>query len=306
MNRYFVTINIEGKPFQKFGLEAVSDAKTNVVGIDIGTQTLAYCVRNKYGYVLETGLFELVSEINNEYLKKQDTVNYWMELSRRINNPQNYNKDGTISKGKKEWIESRNYKILKNKNAELGRNKKEAVKKSHSEFVKFLLNKGFNVVIEDMNYSALAKRAKETTYHTKIVNGKEVNIPNKKSRFGKSVLKKSPATFMHILELAVKEVGGTYLKADKFTTKASQYNHQTDTYEKKSLGTRWVSNLMYNGCSVKIQRDIYSAFLLSMLDEDKKIRKDLCDVGFDSFVIEHNKCISILNKDQSQALKNIL
>lgn len=44
-----------------------------------------------------------------------------MDRSRRATNPQNYNDNGTIKKGKKTWNYSNHYKKLKAKHAELCR-----------------------------------------------------------------------------------------------------------------------------------------------------------------------------------------
>ena len=304
--RYYMTMCIDGKPFKKFGLNAISDARTNVCGIDIGTQTVALSFRNKEGYVFRTDLFELVEDIDNEYLNRMADVNRKMERSRRINNPDNFNEDGTIKRGRLDWIDSNNYQQLKIKNATMGRNITEAVKKSHSELIKYIFNLAHNVVIEDMNFSGLAKRAKETTYRTVEVEGKEVQRANRKSRFGKSIQKKSPATFVNMLKLAANEVGTEVLFADRFGTKASQYNHQTNEYMKKGLSSRWNLDLYYMGEEVKIQRDLYSAFLLAALNPDKSINQKVCEVGFDSFVEEHNRCLEEIKGTESQALKNIL
>ena len=307
VNRYYLTINLDGEPFKKYGLNAVSDARNNVVGIDLGTQTIALSFRDKNGKVFKTDLFEFVENVDNDYIKKIEDVNRKMERSRRENNPQNFNEDGTISKGKKQWNCSQNYKDLKNKNAQLYRNIHEYSKVSHAELVKYILNFAHNVVVEPMSYPALAKRAKETTYKTVEIDGQEVQRANKKARFGKSVLKKSPASFVNMLKQGVAEVGGRCVEVDKFNTKASQYNHQLDDYIKKNLGTRWNTDLYYMGEEVKIQRDLYSAFLLSNVGiETKIINKSMCDIGFDDFVLLHNKCIEELKGTSSQALRNIL
>lgn len=304
--RYYMTMCIYGKPFKKFGLNSISDARTNVCGIDIGTQTVALSFRNKEGYVFRTDLFELVEDIDNDYLNRMADVNRKMERSRRINNPDNFNEDGTIKRGRLDWINSNNYQKLKVKNATMGRNITEAVKKSHSELIKYIFNLAHNVVIEDMDFTGLAKRAKNTTYRTVEVDGKEVQRANRKSRFGKSIQKKSPATFVDMLKLAANEVGTEVLFADRFGTKASQYNHQTNEYMKKGLSTRWNLDLYYMGEEVKIQRDLYSAFLLAALNPDKSINQKVCEVGFDSFVEEHNRCLEEIKGTESQALKNIL
>lgn len=307
VNRYYLTVNIDGTPFNKYGLDAISDAKDNVVGIDLGTQTVALSFRDKTGKVFKVDLFEFVEEVDNAYIGRMSEVSRAMDRSRRVNNPENYNEDGTPKRGKRDWVISQNYTDLKDKNATMGRNMRVYSKVSHAQLVKYIMNYAHNVVIEPMDYSALQKRAKETTYRTVVVDGKEVQRANKKARFGKSVLKKSPALFVNMLKEAVKEVGGQFINASKFETRASQYNHQTDECKKKTLNTRWNDNLYYMGKEVKIQRDLYSAFLLSNMNFDtKKINKELCDIGFDEFVVQHDKCLERLKGAESAALRNIL
>lgn len=304
-DRYYLTVSLEGEPFRKYGLNTIQNVETNVVGIDLGTQTCALTFRNGQGNIFKVDLLELVEDIDNEYINKIADVGRSLERSRRINNPDNFNVDGTISKGKKVWNNSKNYKELKDKNSELTRNIREYAKVSHSLLVKYILNYAHIIVIEDMDFSALAKRAKETTYREIEKDGKIVKVANKKARFGKSVLKKSPALFVNILKKGIEEVGGTLIIADKFNTKASQYNHQLDDYIKKELSARW-NYLYYMGEEIKIQRDLYSSFLLACIDGNKVINKNLCDYGFDDFVILHNKCLETLKDKNTGALKNIL
>ena len=49
--------------------------------------------------IFNLNLFELVEDIDNEYLNRMADVNRKMERSRRINNPDNFNEDGTIKRG---------------------------------------------------------------------------------------------------------------------------------------------------------------------------------------------------------------
>ena len=52
---------------------------------------------------------------------------------------------------------------------------------------------------------------------------------------------------------------------NNFDTKASQFNHFDGTYTKKTLSQRWND---FNG--IKIQRDMYSAFLIINISDDLK------------------------------------
>lgn len=308
--RYYLNITFDGLAPRKFGLNSIENAATNVVGIDIGTQSIVLCYRHADGEVFKVEAFELSESVDNDLMHKISDYNRSLEHKRRINNLGNYNADGTISKGQKEWKSSRNYKETLSEYRTLNRNKTEYNKVSHSQLVKHILNYAHNVIIEPMDYPALAKRAKETTYKEVEVNGEIHKRANKKARYGKSVLKKSPASFMNMLEQGVKEVGGTYTKVSKYGTKASQYNHITNTFVKKDRNTRY-NYLTYDDKEKIIQRDMYSAFLLSNVLNGVDIDRQACLKGFDSFVPLHDELLqSLLKKKKegtlTEGLKNIL
>ena len=298
--RYNLLLTLDGIPLNKYD-NCLENASTNVCGIDIGPQTVVCTYRDKDGIVFATEVHELVPEIDNDYMRKLADVNRSMESKRRYHNPQNYNEDGTISKGKKEWSYSKTYYVKKAQYNALNRSKTVTTDMRQGELIKHILGMAHNIVIEDMDWKALAMRAKKTKTPT-----------SKKKRFGKSVLKKSPGSFVTRLESEVKSVGGTFTKAEKWDTRASQYNHQLDEYIKKSLGDRDVLGLKYKGSDVVIQRDLYSSFLLANMNlETKKIDKFLCDKGFESFVSCHNSSMHDLRikfetNSLSDALKNIL
>ena len=70
----------------------------------------------------------------------------------------------------------------------------------------------------------------------------------------------------------------------KFEAKASQFNHFDGTYTKKSLSQRWND---FNG--IKVQRDMYSAFLIMNIANDlKSFDIDKCNKRFENFYRLHN------------------
>lgn len=111
-----------------------------------------------------------------------------MDRSRRATNPQNYNKDGTIKKGRKIWKYSNHYKRLKAKHAELCRINERNRQLAINEDANYLRSLGDVLITEPKNASKLMKRAKETTKNNK---GKF----NKKKRFGKSIKNRCPGGF---------------------------------------------------------------------------------------------------------------
>ena len=114
-----------------------------------------------------------------------------------------------------------------------------------------ILSLGKEIYVEEMNFKGLQGRAKETK---KDKNGRFA----RKKRFGKSIANRAPAMFIAILEQKSRSAGGELYKVNTRTFKASQFDHTSGEYKKKTLGQRW--NHLKNGD--KIQRDLYSAFLL--------------------------------------------
>ena len=101
----------------------------------------------------------------------------------------------------------------------------------------------------------------------------------RKKRFGRSINRRAPARFLLELERKVESVGGVYAEVDTKEFKASQYNHVTDTYEKIPLSQREkeIGNR-------KVQRDLYSAFLIRNADLDfKRPDREKCEYEFEYF-----------------------
>ena len=101
----------------------------------------------------------------------------------------------------------------------------------------------------------------------------------RKKRFGRSINRRAPARFLLELKRKAEAVGGVYAEVDTKEFKASQYNHVTDTYDKipltqreKEIGKR------------KVQRDLYSAFLIRNADLDfKHPDREKCEYEFEYF-----------------------
>lgn len=90
---------------------------TGYVGCDIGTQTLAYTSKTEVGL---KNLAERGASIPKR--ERQERILYRaMDRSRRAMNPENYNTDETIRKGKKAWKKSNRYKKLQRRHQELAR-----------------------------------------------------------------------------------------------------------------------------------------------------------------------------------------
>ena len=291
--KYYVQLILEGIPPIKINKET-GEIKHYInngeIGLDIGTQSLAICSEN------EVKLLELAPEVN-DIEKEKRRLNRKLDRSRRSTNPNKYNENGTINtKDKSKWIKSNKYIKTQMELKELQRKQREIRKQSHNQLTNYILSLGNNIKVETMNYKGLQARSKETT---KNKDGKF----NKKKRYGKSLANKAPSMFLTILDNKLKWNGSGLKRIDTWKVKASQYNHIEDKFNKKDLNDRW-----NDFDEFKIQRDLYSAFLIMNVNNDlKTINKDLCIEKFNRFKELHDIEIERLrNMKLSQALMNVM
>ena len=125
-----------------------------------------------------------------------------------------------------------------------------------------------------MSFAGLQKRTKETKINEKT------NKFQSKKRFGATIGHRAPATLISMIEQKCKSQGKTFIKADTKSVKASQFDHLTEEYTKHSLSTR----VKFVGDD-KVQRDLYSAFLLAHVEDDKKtVNVNACKLNFNTFL----------------------
>ena len=87
---------------------------------------------------------------------------------------------------------------------------------------------------------------------------------------------------------------------DKYTYRASQYNHVTNEYVKPKLSER--TKKIWDNL---IQRDLYSAYLLLNHNEDyKKIDRKKCIENFNTFLEKHNQLIEELKQNKEKYPKS--
>lgn len=249
--KYYVQLTIEGEKPQK----GRTLGKGNV-GIDLGPTTVAVSGENV------VSIDKLASKCDN--IQEEITrLSRKIDRSRRANNPQNFNEDGTIKRGiKLVWNDSKRYKELRRELAELRRKQAAIRKQQHIERANALLKEGDTFIVENNQISGWTTRAKETK-----VNEKTGKI-QKKKRFGKSVANHAPSMFVSILENKVKSLGGEFIKADPKNA-ASQYDFTDGSFTKHELKERNIT--LSNGDTH--QRDMLAAFNLQHLKYDEKDTK---------------------------------
>jgi len=225
--RFFVQLVLEGKPL----IKDKNKPTDNIVGLDIGPSTIAV-VKDEQAIIER-----FCDELKNKQ-KEIRRLQRKLDRQRRANNPQNYNPNGTIKKGKKTWRESTRYKKTRRKLAELQRKLAAHRKTLHGNLANRILKKGKHVKTEKLSYRAFQKN------------------------FSRSVRDRAPGMFMEIIRRKAENekmsakpssFGGSVDEFSTRTTKLSQYCHKCNKYTKKNLSQR-----VHTCCNLNIQRDIYS------------------------------------------------
>ena len=289
--RVYLHLTIEGKAkpkYDRFGSPRHKYGK-GMIGADIGTQTVAYTSDTEVGL---KNLSERGNSIQTSE-RKERLLYRAMDRSRRATNPQNYNDDGTVKKGRKTWRYSNHYKKLKEKHSKLCRinaiNRQLAI----NEDANHLRCLGDVFITEPKNAGRLMRRAKETTINSK---GKF----NKKKRFGKSIKNRCPSGFQTAVEQKFKVSGGIYIEVSN-DYRASQYDHTVDDYIKKRLSDRMYK--LQDG--TEVQRDWYSSFLLYCYDyRTKDIDKSKCISEFDKCYNKEKALIEWIKVNEIKVLNS--
>lgn len=286
--KYYVQIVFKGNPPVKVNAETEEIKHcigTGDVGLDIGTSSIAISSQT------DVKILELADKVQNIENQKRRLLRK-MDRSRRATNQDNYNEDGTVKKqGNKKsvWNKSKHYIKYQNQVKELYRRQADIRKYQHECLANYIISLGNKVYVERMSFAGLQKRAKNTEKDTK---GKF----KRKKRFGRTLANKAPSMLLTIIDRKLGYYDKKLIEINTFDAKASQFNHFDGTYTKKSLSQRWND---FNG--IKIQRDMYSAFLIMNINDDlKSFDIDKCNERFENFYRLHN-----LEVDRLTGKKNL-
>ena len=274
--KYYVQIVFKGTPPIKVDNET-GEVKHYIgegdVGIDIGTSTIAYVSET------DVKILELADRVQNIENEKRRLLKK-MDRSRRATNPDTYNEDGTIKRNgnkKMVWNKSNHYIKYQNELKELYRKQSDVRKYQHECLANEIISLGDTIYVEEMSFQGLAKRSTKTEKN-------EQGRFKRKKRFGKSIGNRAPSMLLSIIDRKLSYYGKHLIKIDTWSAKASQFNHFDGTYNKKKLSQRWNN---FNG--VKVQRDMYSAFLImNVADDLKSFDINKCNERFDNFYQLHN------------------
>jgi hypothetical protein len=274
--KYYVQIVFKGTPPIKVDNET-GEVKHYIgegdVGIDIGTSTIAY------SSATDVKILELADKVQNIENQKRRLLRK-MDRSRRATNPDNYNKDGTIKRNSNKkivWNKSNHYIKYQDELKELYRKQSDVRKYQHECLANQIIELGDTIYVEKMNFSGLTKKSTKTEKNDK-------GRFKRKKRFGKSIANRAPSMLLSIIDRKLSYYGKRLIKIDTWSAKASQFNHFDGTYNKKRLSQRWND---FNG--IKVQRDLYSAFLIMNTAYDlKSFDIDKCNERFENFYRLHN------------------
>jgi transposase len=227
-NRFYAQLVCNGKPF----IKPKNSQGLGVVGLDIGPSTIAI-VSDESAQLKE---FASQLEFNAKAIRRLQRK---MDRSRRDANPDNYNPNGTVKKGKNKWNSSKTYLKFRNSKANLERKLAAHRKSLHGELVNDILRTGDIIKLEKLSYKAFQKL------------------------FGKSVGKRAPGMFLSHLKNKAQRAGGKVVEIPTYSTKLSQIC-QCGRVKKKKLSER----VHQCECGVVAQRDLYSALLAKHIEPD--------------------------------------
>ena len=223
-----------------------------VVGIDPGISTVAFASPS------EVALVDLVPKTITQKEKLLKQLDRKIERSQRVNNPECYKENGTIKKGARFKRPSNRQVRLRNRRRKVYRSLSEERKKHQGQLVSRIVSQASSIRIEELNVQGLQRRSRDIRINPKT------NRPFSKKRYGKAVFRAAPSALIVALETRASQLGIDVEVISPKEMKPSQYNHITQTFDKKSLSTR-VYDLSsdYPG----VQRDLYSAFLIGHIEK---------------------------------------
>lgn len=275
---FYLQIVCQGIPVSKI------QKGEGVTGIDPGISTVAYVSKDSC---------ELVDLVPKDFARKErliQNLSRKIERSRRVNNPEAYNENGTRKKDVRLKPLSKRAKRLAIRRQTAYRKLTEERRKRQGKLVNHIVSQSSVIKIEDLDVKSLQKRKREIRINPKT------GRPFSKKRYGKAIFKAAPGYFRTLL---LQRANSTGCKVDIISpkkTKPSQYNHITGEFNKKELKTR-----IYNLTNeiTDVQRDLYSAFLIAHIENDKYLTEEL-EENFENFYENMKKQLDILRQKPSR------
>lgn len=203
--KYYVQLTVDCPPAIKYDRdtgEIKNPINDGNVGIFIDTRKITFCSKSGVKQI------DLINKKQIEMEEKLADINRFLDTSRRISNPENFNEDGTFKKGiyvdgqktKLRWTNSNNYLKAKNKKANIQRKLAEQRKIRAGEIANLILSQGNNIICNKYNFKSAQMRKKET----------EINEDGKilsKAKAGKNISYSAPAMLLTIIDNKLSSAG---------------------------------------------------------------------------------------------------
>jgi transposase len=229
---YYVQLICEGKPYQK-PQHALGQG---TVGLDLGPSTVAVVADSLAR--LEPFCAEL--EVPEAAIRRDKRH---LDRQRRANNPENYHPDGRVKKGRKGrrfWRASQRQRRTQVQLADRQRRQAAHRKSLHGRLAHHIVREGNLFLLEKVSYRAWQRR------------------------YGRSIQRRAPGTFVSILTRLAESAGGKVITVPTRSTKLSQ-TCQCGQVKKKPLALRVHQ---CEECGLQMHRDLYSAYLIRFVDPD--------------------------------------
>jgi len=251
--RYFVQGAFEGLPYNdkrksfKYRAKVGKKSEENLVGLDFGPSHL---------YLVDTDgegkTFRLSKDVEQK-TKEIKALQRKLDRQRRAANPGNYNKDGTIKKGPKKWINTKGYLRTRKRLANLERKKVSSRRSSHGEI------------------------ANEILAHSKKIKTEKIHYKSWQKMFGKSIKQHAPSALEGELTRKAIYARGWCQKINTRQTALSQ-TCLCGAKKKKLLSQRTHD---CETCGLKAPRDYVSAYLAIFCHETKLRKGSKWEVDLD-------------------------
>jgi putative transposase len=220
---FFVQLVCEGKPYRKTEKHPLGKGK---VGLDLGPSVIAG-VSPQQAFLLP-----FCADIDPKYDELR-RLQRKLDRQRRANNPDNYEANGTVKVGKKEWHTSNRMQHTQTKVAELHRKQAAHRTSLQGQLVNLVLSMGDVIQLEKISYKAWQKN------------------------YGRSIGRRAPGLFVEHLTRKAASAGAEVHELPTKQLCLSQVCHGCGQKVKKPLSQRQHKC----ACGVEAQRDLYSAFL---------------------------------------------
>lgn len=200
--RFSVQLTVDGAPAVKKNdngenLHSISQGD---VGIHIDTRYITIASKD--------GIKTIDLSYNYDIEDKIASLQVYIDNSRRISNPENYNDDGTIKKGRMrngqritlKWTYSNGYKKAVNEIANLKRKAAESRKIRANIIANDILSIGSHIVVNDFSFRDAKRKKKKVDYS---ISGKQLT----KKHDRKAIEQNAPAQILNIIDRKLVSAG---------------------------------------------------------------------------------------------------